>query len=668
MSMRLRETVKQPDRYDSELFYRPTPNRALREAKRQRRPPYIDFDPTLPPAAFPTLDTPRVPAKTTKDGDSDERKASGMGNCEECPSRNGHNGAGGKDTETRVDFEDVPINLIDNYVASNGDFNPVYVKNMTRIAAAEKEFSIVDGGMEDSDTDEVMTSFPVQDPNWHDLSPRLQVEIFENLLESHSWSSVSHMLGLTDEECDQAREHFSGRNEQIVLENRLLERMREKQLRGLMRIDNSSRHKRVPHQLVFRNASKQYIHKLRDAIHTDYLLCHAGEIMNARRFLHKRGIDRGYAGTWSNSLAVLQIFEDDSEPETFEWTERLIEPCSSRANIAVSNSDQTLSAIPSSQRQLSTLTKRSVFNPIGRSGTVDPQQLILREGDMEAPPQRQSTYDIISQPFIPPSGMVQLRIGAEGAAQIRDSEHSCSTAGELLNVSPTPGSFYGSPPSCRVIDGTSSTEISPSLPSGGSFSLNVRRALSKTIGRQWSNGPAENNSRSFATSSMRLKQRLEEVRQESQRERAEREINKASSNANAISPIFQPRQSPITPKIESRLTPPGRIMFPSDPEEPDAGEDSILPFETTEGSRDMSIMETPASAFVVYDSDEWTALSPTTVSSFSLNEPTQSIASAVGLINSPENWCSEEEDEGEGEEDEMVLVPAVMIKQGNARD
>lgn len=58
--MRLRNTIRPPERYKAEEFYAPFTPRSARDRSGQRVPAYVDYDPNLPPAAFPTLDRPRA--------------------------------------------------------------------------------------------------------------------------------------------------------------------------------------------------------------------------------------------------------------------------------------------------------------------------------------------------------------------------------------------------------------------------------------------------------------------------------------------------------------------------------------------------------------------------------------------------------------------------------
>jgi hypothetical protein len=64
--------------------------------------------------------------------------------------------------EARVGIEDIPVNQIENHMASNGNMNPVYVQNMAAMAAVGT--SSVDIDMDNSDTDDV--------EHRHEVSPK----------------------------------------------------------------------------------------------------------------------------------------------------------------------------------------------------------------------------------------------------------------------------------------------------------------------------------------------------------------------------------------------------------------------------------------------------------------------------------------------------------------
>lgn len=144
-TMRLRSHIRPPQRLVDEIQNGAAAAGSLRQATSPPRPPFIDFNPNLPPAAFPTLSAPR-PASSDANGphaDSNRPAAtrhdegrtgtgriqgSGTGNC-------------AKTSNHRIGDElaDVPMELLDNYAASNGDQNPTYRRNLTMMAACNDE-------------------------------------------------------------------------------------------------------------------------------------------------------------------------------------------------------------------------------------------------------------------------------------------------------------------------------------------------------------------------------------------------------------------------------------------------------------------------------------------------------------------------------------------------
>lgn len=150
---------------------------------------------------------------------------------------------------------------------------------------------------------------------WADLSPRMQAEILNNLLYCYSWTTVHRMLGLTVDERNAIYNPLDCRTEQTKLEDLELKAMREKQLKELLKVDNSAWNQSRPHQLVFRKASRQTIRKLREAIQTDFdfLCCEGSELVDAKKYLLTRGIEPKYAGNWGNDLVVVQSPDEDSE-------------------------------------------------------------------------------------------------------------------------------------------------------------------------------------------------------------------------------------------------------------------------------------------------------------------------------------------------------------------
>lgn len=166
--MRLRGTVNATQCPEGEAAYEEHPRQSLR---RSRVPPlhqYVDYNPNLPPAAFPTLNEPRVPEKRDK-------KASRQGNTtqpQDEPKREPrtrdsriHNGTGRKSTRPGMNAKAAPDKLPEgwilvdgndrlipvSWVASNGDCNPIYTRNMGMMASAGSDTPFAHRDVEDSD-------------------------------------------------------------------------------------------------------------------------------------------------------------------------------------------------------------------------------------------------------------------------------------------------------------------------------------------------------------------------------------------------------------------------------------------------------------------------------------------------------------------------------------
>jgi len=113
------------------------------------RKPTIEYDPSLPPAAFPTVDITKTTV-STKTAISVCKYSAGKLFFSQRP----------KGPELKDDDDDVDqatLNDMENHVASNNEMNPVYLKNMAIMAGQVNcGDSAEDAGLdfEDSDLDE----------------------------------------------------------------------------------------------------------------------------------------------------------------------------------------------------------------------------------------------------------------------------------------------------------------------------------------------------------------------------------------------------------------------------------------------------------------------------------------------------------------------------------
>ncbi|OJJ49916.1 hypothetical protein ASPZODRAFT_139261 [Penicilliopsis zonata CBS 506.65] len=364
-SMRLRQEIRPPQRLEDELASSsPISNRSYRfhHALRPRHQPlpisYVDFNPNLPPAVFPTLELPQALTPVNQEnGDAQDRTPV-------MTSQGIQRGDQELDDILESDwmgFDSEVPNDVDPSLASS----------------PEDCDSSVDWSDSDSEWDTTAECNPIDDPRWSDLSVRLQVEIFENLLQVYTEKAVFKKLGLNGDAMREIHEHRSLRNKQIRHENKMLGKMRTKQLNALLQLDNSERKlHRVPPQLVFRKISRQQTRKIKDLTEFDWQLCQAGELYTARRYLELREIDPKHVGTWTNNVVNMQtprennkfdaLFEwkefvlDESLDPIFEETPRAQEPTVFDYEI---DSQRTISESPNTQNGDSASCSPNVSNP-----------------------------------------------------------------------------------------------------------------------------------------------------------------------------------------------------------------------------------------------------------------------------------------------------------------
>ncbi|KAL4733911.1 hypothetical protein BDV11DRAFT_175266 [Aspergillus similis] len=326
MHMNLRETIRLPQHFSPDHFYGPMSQRSLR-GDDKRKPAYIDYNPDLPPAAFPTLDRPRA-ARYGHDmhqRDNDEHRPNKAGRRNNRRSLDDLYASvspkGQREASPTAYVREIPLDQLDNYVASNGELNPIWVSNMARMAAAGKDAD-GDMDMEDTDLEGTVTrecrsiSTGSRSPTWADLSPRMRAEIFQNLLEYHSYPAVCRMLGLTVDDRDAIADILEIRRKQIEQEDTQLDAMRAKQLRELSRVDNSFMTQKQSYQLVFRKASRQTFRALRDLIEPDrdFFACEGSELTVAKTFLHTRGIELKFVGIWGNGSSSIHTSDVEAPP------------------------------------------------------------------------------------------------------------------------------------------------------------------------------------------------------------------------------------------------------------------------------------------------------------------------------------------------------------------
>ncbi|KAK2795734.1 hypothetical protein FQN52_003583 [Onygenales sp. PD_12] len=353
MDLRRRHTIRPPKRYEGEASIQPTrppppPEPRVympRGARPSIRPPFIEYNPNLPPAAFPTLDAPQPSQQHTREPNgisANNASINGIGGGQEQQvwngntvilSRQGRNGVARNGPQ--IDGEDAQMLDCDEEVGFDDNI-PQYYKDEAPLGDADFGKSVAWSRDEFDDPVDVSGEGPdlgietsraagigakdFRPIKWHDISPVLQTEIFENLRSKYDSRLAIELLRLKPDEQAEMVEHSTTRQQQIQTENEQLKEMRRKQLRALLRLDNGSlqQHK-VPAQLVFRNISKRYLRNTLSRPEADYCMTRAADLLIARKYLSSIGLGPSLAGEWGNNLVKMRR-DSAGVDEEFEWT------------------------------------------------------------------------------------------------------------------------------------------------------------------------------------------------------------------------------------------------------------------------------------------------------------------------------------------------------------
>ncbi|KAL4986181.1 hypothetical protein BDW68DRAFT_178994 [Aspergillus falconensis] len=396
MHMNLRKTIRFPQRFSPDHLYGPMSQRSLR-GDDKKKAAYIDYNPDLPPAAFPTLDRPRA----SRHGHHIQQRDNDKDRPDETSRRNSRRSLddvcaltkpkGQREASPTAHVRDIPLDQLDNYMASNGDLNPIWVSNMARMAAAGKDAD-GDMDMEDTDLEGTVTeecrslSTGPRDPTWADLSRRMQTEIFQNLLERYSYPAVCRMLGLTADERDDIEDTLEYRRKQIEQEDIHLDAMRAKQLRELSRVDNSFRTHKQSYQLVFRKASRQTFRALRDFIEPDrdFFACEKSELTIAKTFLCRRGLEPKFVGTWGNGNVLIHTYDGETPPFGRVGLDGAPgpNPIPATSNVTYAPTPTT---VPEHQSETSAALKNTFTDWLGNSPASGSLEIVQPDGNRSTP-------------------------------------------------------------------------------------------------------------------------------------------------------------------------------------------------------------------------------------------------------------------------------------------
>lgn len=144
-SMRRSRAKTTDEIQDPDSPHEPHPFQRILNVEFERKP-IIDFDPSLPPAVFPTIDITKTTVSTKRTMSVCEYSAGSLFFSQRT-----------NDDDDDDDVNQATLNDMENHVASNNELNPVYLKNMAIMAGqVYGGVSYKNAGLdfEDSDLDE----------------------------------------------------------------------------------------------------------------------------------------------------------------------------------------------------------------------------------------------------------------------------------------------------------------------------------------------------------------------------------------------------------------------------------------------------------------------------------------------------------------------------------
>lgn len=358
--------------------YQPLPSRPRKSTDRIK-PSSPAFDPSLPPAAFPSTSTLNEPIPTgTREGhlrrvkEDSERRLQGL---QPLPRESYHPGPilrRPRHVEAALLDEPIKTSSMDNSAfdarnrasrdinpgveADRANASPAHSGNTGSGVAARCSGTVgIDGGWQPNPSVDVnstdmrhggFTGRMTSNPKWGDLPRSLRAEIMDNILESETWESAVKKIGLGRRQAKKAIEHLHLLHDVMHRESEQLEQELGRQLQGLLdnelhtRGEDSVRSKSILENLPGPlNASEKRI-----------LVCTMGDLRTAWHFLDDRGLPRDLAGAWTDGHQVIDPPEGEPRPKKrVRWKYPLV---GNGGPNAETGSSPTSESSPSSQSSI----------------------------------------------------------------------------------------------------------------------------------------------------------------------------------------------------------------------------------------------------------------------------------------------------------------------------
>lgn len=258
------------------------------------------------------------------------------------------------------------------------------------------------------------------------------------MLETHRLSTIHLLLGLSQPDTEQLTRNLHIQNADLEYENRVLEEMRNKQMQALMCLDNSDlKQHSVPARLVMSRKVWDQCHRvIRKQSKMRYLLCQAGDLLLARKFLSKRGLPMTYAGEWDNQFVTTPpISSTRGATETLKW-KSTTEPQTTAPAAA-----ENINLLPANPLQSAIRARTGVQNsslPTIAEMPVVQLPSAQRHDQMPRANTQQAATNRNVQLVLPDQALVRLKIGPRNAARIHieqpatPSRRHIGTSGRFL--------------------------------------------------------------------------------------------------------------------------------------------------------------------------------------------------------------------------------------------
>ncbi|KAI9672486.1 MAG: hypothetical protein M1817_003252 [Caeruleum heppii] len=305
MVMELRKTIKRPVRFRPDSSPEPLDTFIPVPARPAFRPPFVDFNPNLPPCAFPTLDEPR-PQRSNAESDpspTPQGLASDQTDTEQSHPEDVNKFRHHDDTAPQRSS----AGSIDNKVNRRVVDPTMEAARITQDRVFRGNLAILGSMRAKTDEDWIMDEMATSDedtpsqeqplgPTWTDLHVSHRMAIVDELHKTHSLGTVYAMLNLSLDEQMQDIQHRRKCDARDVEEEKSIAALQTK-LTTILTADACMPEWQLP-QSSFQTLVERHLYK--DLGDLEEMTCTAKELMLAQRFVKRLGLEVSILGQWTD--------------------------------------------------------------------------------------------------------------------------------------------------------------------------------------------------------------------------------------------------------------------------------------------------------------------------------------------------------------------------------